>query len=353
MKTLQKIITGAALTGALMFGYNANAQESKIVPTKIATETSIVANKDVAGVPFQRVEAGNDAWTFKYDLNMKLKPTDNPLNVGLFSLNKLYDKNNLNIGAEAFQVGKLDGKDTWFVDSWATKKFKDMSLMIDLGLGFPDTKYTQTYAIGAFKHPKTSISGAVYSVNSDETRYYGYAAYHDHNLYGAIGNKVNTSFASTGIYGLKNFGNLTFATHNRDNGNIWSKSQFAFGNVNSKFYSVGTFDLASDIFSMPMFQPIHLTPLSTKGDYTIKLEYKRNKPNSTHETELMLGTDKTPFVQVGLGVNTEYKNNSSISNVAIELYKDVKLGKFTGAVEARYNARTSSATGYVKMSYEF
>ena len=73
MKTLQKIVAGVALTGALLLGYNAKAQ-NVVVPTKVATETSIIGSKDATGVPFHRTEIGNDAWTFKYDLNMNLKP---------------------------------------------------------------------------------------------------------------------------------------------------------------------------------------------------------------------------------------------------------------------------------------
>jgi len=350
MKTLQKIIAGAALTGALLFGYNANAQKA-IVPTKVSTETSLIGSKDNSGVLMQRLETGNDAWTFKYDYSPKLNFDTKPVNVGLFSLNKLYNKNNWNVGVEGFQVGNFDGKDTWFVDAWVSKKHKDISAMLDLGLGFPDTKYTQVYAIASFKHPKTSLCGAFYKVSPEETRYYGYAAYHDHNVYGVVGNKVHTSFAMAGVYDLEHFGNLTFGTHNRETGDVWIKSQTAVGDVNKKFYSVGTFDLASDILSMPMFQPIHLGPLSTKGDYALKLEYKKNSAKNTHETEIMVATDKIPFVQVGVGLNTEYNCGKSISNIAVELYKEVKLGKFSGSAEARYNAKTSTATGYVKMAY--
>ena len=229
--------------------------------------------------------------------------------------------------------------------------------MIDAGLGFPTTKYIQTYAIAAFKHPKTSVSAAYYTVAPKDTRYYGYAAYHDNNIYGVVGNNVKTTFAAAGTYDLKYFGSYTFITHNRENGNIWMKSQTAFGNVNNNVFCVKSLDKLSDIFTIPLFQPVHLDPVSTKGDYAIKLEYKKTpssdgeKKNCTSETELMIATSKTP-VQIGLGVNTSYKNNSSISNVAIELYKDFKLGKkFTGSIEGRYNNRTKETTGYLKMKY--
>lgn len=352
MKTLQKIIAGAAIVGASMFGYNASAQ---VAPTKIAAETSIVSNKDMDGILMQRLETGNDAWTFKYDYHPKLGFDTKPVNAGMLSLNKLYDKKDFTIGIEGFQVGNFNGKDTWFVDAWGTKKYKDLSFMLDLGLGFPSDGYVQTYAIATFKHPKTTISGAFYKVDPEEMRYYGYAAYHDHNIYGVIGNKINTGFAMAGIYDLEHFGSLTFGTFDRKSGNIWIKSQTAVGEVNNGFYSVQTFDLASDILSMPMFLPVHLNPLSTKGDYALKLEYKRSADKKTHETEMMVSTDKIPFIQLGVGLNTEYSCGRSISDVAIEVFKEQAF-KVAGkdmkySIESRYNNRTHELTGYIKFSY--
>jgi hypothetical protein len=353
MNKLQKIIAPAALAGSMFLGYitNTNAQ---VAPTKVATETSIIESKDNSGILMQRIETGNDAWTFKYDYNPKLNFETKPVNVGLFSLNKLYNKNNTNIGAEVFQVGNFDGHDTWFVDAWVSKKHKDISAMLDVGLGFPgDSKFIQKYSIASFEHPKISSAAAFYNVSPEETRYYGYLAGHSNNLFGVVGNKINTSFAAAGIYGLENFGTVNFGTYDRQTGNIWIKSQTAVGNVNDKFFSVPTIRLLSNLLALPAFQPIHLSPLSTKGDYALKLEYKKNAEKDIQETEIMLATDKTPFVQVGIGVNTEIKCGKATSNLAIELFKEQKFGKFTGSAEARYNARTSTATGYVKMSYTF
>jgi hypothetical protein len=78
------------------------------------------------------------------------------------------------------------------------------------------------------------------------------------------------------------------------------------------------------------------------------------KSNCTYESEILLATSKTPFVQLGLGVNTEYKNHSSKSGFAIELYKDFKIGKkFNALAEYRYNSRAKGSTAYIKMGYKF
>jgi Phr family secreted Rap phosphatase inhibitor len=106
MKKLQKVVSGIALMGALAFGYNSNVN-AQVAPTKVATETLIIHNKDATGTPLQRVEIGSDAWKLKYDVNFKLNNDVKPVNVGLFALNKLYSKNNTSIGAEVFQVGNF------------------------------------------------------------------------------------------------------------------------------------------------------------------------------------------------------------------------------------------------------
>ncbi len=356
MSKIKRIIAGATIASYLLFGGNTIAQDNKrkiILPTKAAIESSIISNKDMDGILMQRIETGNDDWTLRYDYNSKLNFDKKPANVGMLSLNSLYDKNNINVGAEVFQVGNLDGKDTWFVDAWASKKYKKTSFMIDAGLGFPSTKYLQTYAIASFNHPKTTIKGAFYNVSSKETRYYGYISYHNHNIYASVGNKINTGFAIAGTYGFKSFGNMTFGTLDRKTGDIWIKSQTAIDNVNQKFYSAETFDLASDILSMPMFQPIHLNPVSTKGNYALKLEYKYSETRKSHETEVMLATKKIPFIELGVGVNTEYKENCTNSSFALELFKEVRFGKFSGSAEARYNHRTKTGTAYIKMSRTF
>jgi hypothetical protein len=355
MNTLQKIIAGAAIVGASMFGYNANAQ---VKPTKIATETSIVSNKDVTGVPMQRLQIGNDAWTFKYDHNFQLNNTSKPSDVGMFALNKLYNKNNTIIGAEIFPVGNYDKNQIWFVDAWISKKVGNIDLMLDYGKGFQKDKHSKDYVIATLKHPKFSVEGCLYPQGSlldmnVEWKKYGFVSYKGDHVYASVGNKIHTTYALVGTSGLENFGNFTYINHNRETGDISLKSQTSLYGANQKFFQNSTFEMASEYFAMPAYFPIKLSPMSNKGAVAVKLEYKKTPSKGTQETEIMVGSNKTPFVQVGLGVNTEYKNNSSISNVAIELYKEVKFGKFTGSVEARYNARTSTATGYVKMNYTF
>ena len=66
----------------------------------------------------------------------------------------------------------------------------------------------------------------------------------------------------------------------------------------------------------------------------------------------MLGTNQTP-VQISLGINNEKKNNTSVSGLAVELYKDFNVAGIKGDVEVRYNARTKDLQTYVKAGYEF
>lgn len=361
MNKAKKIIAGAAMVSQLLFASYAGAQEKKSIfaPTKIATETSISASKDCSGIPFQRAEIGNDYWTFKYDFNMKLKPSDCPANVGMFSLNKIYSKNNTIIGAEVLQVGKFDGKDTWFADAWLAGKKGKFSYMLDLGKGFPSEGKNRDYVISNLRHPKFSAMLAYYAMGGTfqkgvEIRKYAYLSYHDHNICAAAGNNVNTGFALAAIIGKEDFGHLSFITHNRKTGDIWFKSQTGLQNADQNFYSVSTMDLACDILGTPMFQPIHLGPASTKGEYAVKFEYKKHAASAAHEYEALVATKKLPLVQVGVGINSEYSSECKTKRGAvIEIYKPIKAGKFSASFEGRYNSRNSTATAYIKMSRTF
>jgi hypothetical protein len=353
MKILQKIVAGAALTSALLFGYNAKAQ-NVLVPTQVKTETSAISNKDVAGVPYQRVEFGNDKWSFKYDINSKLKPNETPVNVGMFALNKLYKKNNTSIGAEIFQVGKFTSTDVWFVDAWVASKLGDFSVMLDYGKGFQIDKRSKDYVIATAKSKRVSLEGCVYPQGSllekgIEWKKYGFVSYKGDDVYASIGNKIDAGYISAGYYGSPDFGTFAFGTFDRKTGNRWIKSQTAIGKVNRKFYSNETGEIASEFFAMPAYFPVHFSQLATKGMLALKLEYKRN--SYVPETEFMIASSKTPLAQLGIGINTVYAPCSTSSNYVVEACKQLNFGNFSGLLETRYNNNKKEFTAFLTMSY--
>jgi len=367
MNTLQKIVAGtkkavagATLVGTLAFGHIANTNaQNVLVPTKIKTETSAINGIDasgthVAGVPYQRIEFGNDAWSFKYDINTKLKPTDNPVNVGMFALNKLYSKGKTSVGAEIFQVGKFKETDVWFVDSWVSTTIGDMSVMIDYGKGLQKDKRSKDYVIATAKNKRVSLEGCLYPQGSFlekgiEWKKYGFVSFKGDHAYAAVGNKINAGYVAAGVYGFKDFGTFSFGTFDRKTGDRWIKSQTAFGDVNQKFYSTATAEIASEYFAMPAYFPVHFTQLTTRGTFAIKLEYKRNK--YVPETEVEIASNKTPLVQLGVGINTVYKEGAAKSSYVVEACKTVQFGDFSATAEARYNNNNQTLTGFLTMNY--
>jgi hypothetical protein len=353
MKTLQKMVAGVALTGALLFGYTAKAQ-NVLVPTKVSTETSVIGNKDAAGVPMQRVEAGNAFWSFKYDIDAGVRPTDNPLNVGMFSLNKLYSKKNTSLGAEIFQVGKFKSDDICFVDAWVTQKIGDISVMIDAGKGFQKDKHSKDYVIATLVHPRFSLGGCAYKQGSFledhvKTLWYGYGAYKGNHIYAAVGNKISTTYTSFAVHSYKDFGTFAYGLFDRQTGNRKFKSQTAFGDVNQTFYSNATGEIVSNLYGMPAYFPKYFTQLSNKGTAAVKLEYTVN--NGVTETEFEIASNKTPLVQLGVGLNTVYKEGSSKSSYILEVSKSMQFGNFSSTVETRYNNNKQELTAEVILSY--
>ena len=357
MKTLKKILSGIALTSALLLGYNANAQ---IKPVSISTETSIVENrienKNTFGIPMQRVEINTEPVVVKYDSYFNLKGK-NPDDVASIFFNKVYNKKDLSLDLGVLNVGNFNGKDELFFDVLATKKVNKTEATLEVGKSTREIAASREWVIVYFRNPKISADagyfaqGSTFNTNT-KIQKYAWLGYHDNHKYIALGNEIDRTWGFFGVKGYSDFGTFTLGKYDRNTGDVWIKSQTAVGDVNQKFYCTELFDVAASYFVVPAFHTKHFSPLSTKGDVALKLEYKKNGTTKTQETEAMIGTNKTP-IQIGLGINTEYKDNSSTSNAVVELYKEFKIGKIDGSAECRYNNRTEDVAGYLMLKYKF
>jgi len=356
MNTLQTIATGALLTGSTVFGLEANAQ-NVFTPTQIKTETSIISNNDVTGIPMHRTEIGNDFWTLRYDYDSKLNNSEKPANVGLFSLNKLYNKNGLKFGVELYQVGNFDGKDKWFLDASATKKFKENSINLFYGKGKPYDGPFEDYGGVIFNNPKLSAGATFYAYGpvfdkKTHTDYFGRVIYRGDHTYASFGNKVQNTFGSFGIHGFENYGEYIFGIQDRVTGNIWIRSQMGFGKVNKDFYNTNTFDVSTNYFTLPEFFQKYFTIPCSKASLVSYFDIKTKPMDNIVETEFGFGTDRTP-IPVNIGVNTEYCGGKSKSGFTVGVSKELKFKKFNVVAEAQYNSRIKSAKAYVKAQYRF
>src|SRR3990172_3459263 len=126
MKTLNKIISGIALAGALAFGYEANAQ------TKIATETSVTNNVHTA-LPFQRLQVNSGNLLLKYDKTTPINNAKDPDDAGAIFFNNLYSDNTASVNAYAINLGNFKREDEQFFGAWASGKFGKTEITLEAG----------------------------------------------------------------------------------------------------------------------------------------------------------------------------------------------------------------------------
>ena len=350
MKTLQKIVSGIALVGALAFGYQANAQ------IKLSTETQMINNGIGSGIPLHRTVVETKPITVKYDKTTALGNGADPVDVEAIFLNDLFSNDNTNVGAYMINVGNFNRNDEQFFGAWMSKKYDDITATLEAGKGSRATGSPREFAIGYFRSPIFSGDIAYFAQGStfgkNEIKKYAWGAYHDKHAYVGAGRNVKINLGLLGLKGFDDFGSFTYAIRDEKTGDVRIRSQTAARNVNKSFFNSGLFNVAANYFTLPAFFTRHFSPLSTKGDLTLKLEYKKSGATGAEEREVLLGTNQTP-VQISLGINNEKKNNTSVSGLAVELYKDFNIAGIKGDVEVRYNARTKDLQTYVKAAYEF
>ena len=356
MKKLQKLLSGILLSGALLCRYNANGQVAQTTPIKVLTETSISANKTGSGIPMPRTAINTGQFSFKNDTYFNFKGK-NPNDVTSLFYNKNYDKKNLSLDLGILNVGNFDGKDEIFFDASITKKQDNKNITLEIGKSIKKDCESREWAIVYLRNPKISgdigyfAQGPTFKKNTEILKY-AWLGYHNNHTYVALGNEIDRTWGFVGVKGYSDFGTFTLGKYDRQNGDVWIKSQTAIGDVNQKFYCTELFDVASSYFVVPAFHTKHFSPLSTKGDVALKVEYKKNGTTNVQESEIMIGTNKTP-IQLSVGINTEYTSDATTSNAVIEAYKEFKIGKCDGSIEAKYNNRTEDLTAYLTLKYTF
>ena len=188
MKTLQKIVSGIALAGALAFGYEANAQ------TKLSTETQMINNGIGSGIPLHRTVVETKPITVKYDKTTALGNNADPVDVGAVFLNDLFSNDNTNVGAYMINVGNFNRNDEQFFGAWMSKKYDDITATLEAGKGSRATGSPREFAIGYFRSPIFSGDIAYFAQGStfgkNEIKKYAWGAYHDKHAYVKAGKKL-------------------------------------------------------------------------------------------------------------------------------------------------------------------
>ncbi len=226
--------------------------------------------------------------------------------------------------------------------------------MVEVGRGINSQTGPRDYIITRLSHDLVTtevglLSSHNYS-NFDEFATYKYywLAVHPKYIFAAVGNEVDRTWAIVGSKDLSDFGNLSFANHDRKTQDFWFRTQFGFGQVNQGFFCLDNYLTAASYLIVPPFFYKHFSPVSTKGDYGLKFDGK--KVGSVEKYELAISKKFGKLGQLAVGYQRQVP---STNGVTIEYYKDASLGQFNTSVELRYESIYKRLSGFITASYQF
>lgn len=157
--------------------------------------------------------------------------------LGIF-VPKVIKSDDFTLDVGVIKLGDWDKGDETFLDLTTVKKWKNISVTVEIGRGVCQINFPRDYVIARLAHSDFTIEGGLVSKkgysNIDEfakDKYY-WAAYHPKNIFAAVGSEISRTWLLAGTRDLKNFGNLTVANYDRENKNFWFRSQCGFGQVN-------------------------------------------------------------------------------------------------------------------------
>lgn len=336
------MIVGLVSLLIVVFTINSNAQT-------LRTETSFQYDRSLNGVQVQRVQFSSPAITLKYDYK-----TGNGKSINdVFGISlPITVKDDFSVALGVIKLGDWNDKDESFISLSAEKKFGDLSLALELGKGAM-AESPRDYITSRISHNLFTIEAGIlseygYSGIEEFTkdRYY-WAAIHPEHAFFAIGNEINRTWMSAGTRNLEGFGNFTFFNADRDNKNFWFKSQFGFGKINQKFYCLDNYRVATSYLIVPPFFYRHFSPISTKGEYALKIEGKRTV--NSEKWEVTGAKDIGQLGQVAIG----WQRESGKSGINLEYYKEVRIIGCAISGEFRYETIYNRFSGFITANYEF
>ncbi|MFA5131560.1 MAG: hypothetical protein WC467_04025 [Patescibacteria group bacterium] len=320
--------------------------------TKVSTETTLCHDEFQTGVPLNRLEISNPSFSFKYDYKVDLINNTRVNDVlGIF-LPKLIDQKTFSFGAGLIKLGDGDRSDNILVDLSAQKKFKAITIDLEIGRAFSIESNPWDYILSRASHKLFTFEGGILSsaplFAGSKNKLYGWIAFHPEHLFVAVGNEISRDWAVFGTKGFKNFGSLSVADYDRKNGNFWFRSQFGFMDVNQKFYNQENYIISTSYLIVPPFFYKHFSPISTKGKYTLKFDGRRT--NGFDVYEVSTGRQFGKYGQVAVGCTNENFNKCR-TGLLLEYYKEFTLKNFKASTELRYEQLSKKFYGFIVLSY--
>jgi hypothetical protein len=328
----------------VVFTINSNAQ------TTLRTETSFQYDKFMNGVQVQRVQFNSPAIELKYDYKTKTgngKPINDVFGISL----PITVKDDFSVALGVIKLGDWNDDES-FINLTAEKKFGAVSFSLELGKGAM-AENPRDYITSRISHELFTVEAGIlseygYSGIEEFTKdKYYWAAIHPEHAFFTIGNEISRTWMGAGTRNLEGFGSFTFFNADRDNKNFWFKSQFGFGKINQKFYCLDNYRVAMSYLIVPQFFYRHFSPISTKGEYALKIEGKRTM--NAEKWEITGAKDIGCFGQVAIG----WQRESEKSGVNLEYYKEVRLIGCAISGEFRYETIYNRFSGFITANYEF
>lgn len=320
--------------------------------TKLSTETTLIFDKTQSGSPLNRLEISNPKFSLKYDYKVDLVNNTRINDVFGIFLPKLIDKPSFNFGLGLIKLGDGDRSDDILLDLSAQKKFKSLTVDLEIGRAFCVETKPWDYIMIRTTQKLFTIEGGILSPDplfaNSQKKLYGWISFHPEHCFVAIGNEISRDWFVFGTKKFKNFGSLTVADYDRKNGNFWFRSQFGFMDVNQKFYAQDNYVISSSYLIVPPFFYKHFSPMSTKGKYALKFDGRRT--NKFDVYEMSFGRQFGKYGQAAIGATNENFNKER-SGLLLEYYKEFTFKNFKATSELRYEQLSKKFYGFIVLSY--
>ncbi|MFH1589667.1 MAG: hypothetical protein ABIB43_03825 [archaeon] len=249
-----------------------------------------------------------------------------------------------NVGVFNILAEGSDGKLTMNPGIWSEKQFEKYKLLGDAELMVKEGFKPCYMIMGGFYGNK--ISGEAFILKNAEVLdrnnvdVLAWAGVHDNNKYLSAGYGFDKIWSVAGITGHEDFGNVTFGFYDVKTNDWKVKSQTGIKNASKGFFSTENLDFSSGELVIPKTFKQHFSPLTTKGNYTVRLEANGNKEN--YSANIAVGTNLLPIeIAVGMIYNSQEGNGA-----LVELNKNLDVGSAVLKLEGKYDTVSGNAGIY-------
>ncbi len=323
----------------------------------ILSETSVSINNQFKGIEVNRLQVDIPHVFVKYDFKTNMNGTTVSDVLGIFATKFIHSKN-FTFEPGVIKLGDIEGEGEYFLDLFTETRFKHFSVQVDVGRGMSKTTKPRDYIISRFAHNVFTVEVGILSKNGYgnlkqfvNEKYY-WAAFHPPSLFIALGNEVNRTWGFFGTQGFKNIGNFTYANWDRTNDDFWIRSQWGYKNINQKYFCKENYIIGTSYLVVPPFFYKHFSPISTKGEYSLKIDVKRTGVNE--RLEVIIGKQFGIIGQFAVGVISEgTRGNPFKTGVVAEYFNFVNFNQFTSSVEIHYESNKKQMFGFITLGYNF